>query len=68
LLDIISQDSDEYSVFPHILVTPTPASAFAQDKVDPPSGWVIAGVLVIILVAMLYQSFKKLIASLFRKK
>jgi hypothetical protein len=52
---------------PLFLVTPTPAAPQdAKIEVGPPSGWVAAGLLALLLVIMLYKSLVGLIKRLFR--
>lgn len=49
------------------LVTPTPAAPQeTKIEVGPPSGWVAAGLLALLLVIMLYKSLVGLIKRLFR--
>jgi len=51
-----------------IAVTPTPAPEYAVVPIEIPTGWVMAGFLVLLLIIMLYQNFKRFIIGLFRKK
>jgi hypothetical protein len=50
-----------------IAATPTPVPDYVKVPMEAPTGWVIAGALVVILVFMLFQSLKKWIISLLRK-
>ena len=59
------------SIQPEILVTPTPrspANPTTTLDVGPPSGWVAAGLLALLLAVMLYQSLKSLMRKIFRGK
>ncbi len=50
------------------LVTPTPGLPDATIEVGPPSGWVAAGLLILLLVIMLYQNLVKVLRRLFKRK
>lgn len=53
---------------PSIAVTPTPVPQYEVVPIEIPTGWVIAGLLALLLLVMLYQSFKRFVIGLFRKK
>jgi hypothetical protein len=50
-----------------IAATPTPVPDYVKVPMEAPTGWVMAGILVVVLVLMLFQSLKKLIISLLKK-
>jgi hypothetical protein len=52
----------------NILVTPTPAPSAPTLDVGRPSGWVAAGLLILLLAIMIYQSLKNLLKKIFRRK
>jgi hypothetical protein len=35
---------------------------------EPPTGWILAGFLLLLLIVMLYQQFKSFVKRVFRKK
>jgi hypothetical protein len=51
-----------------ILVTPTPGQPNATLEVGPPSGWVAAGLLILLLAFMLYRTLVKTLKNLLRRK
>lgn len=51
-----------------IVAAPTPTPVTPQSGTnDPPVGWVFAGILLIMLVLMLYQSIKRFVLKLLKK-
>ncbi len=50
--------------------TPPPNNPWQGELtgITPPTGWIIAGLLILILIAMIYQEIKKLVKRLIRKK
>ena len=61
----ISKSGDTTSM---IAAAPTPTPVTPQPgSMDPPVGWVFAGILLILLVMMLYQSIKRFILKLLKK-
>jgi hypothetical protein len=61
----ISNNGDTTSM---IAAAPTPPPVTPQSgSVEPPVGWVFAGILLILLVMMLYQSIKRFVLKLLKK-
>ena len=50
-----------------LATTPTPAVQTPAAQVDPPTGWVFAGIMLILLVMMLFNTIKRYILKLLKK-
>jgi hypothetical protein len=52
---------------PVIAASPTPDPSNHPTATEPPTGWVFAGILVILLIMMMYQSIKRFVLKLLKK-
>lgn len=50
-----------------IAAAPTPTLMPQSGSIEPPTGWVFAGILLILLVMMLYRSIKRFVLKLLKK-
>ena len=50
-----------------LINTPTPIPDYVKVPMNAPTGWVMAGILIIILILMLYQTLKRFVLGLVRK-
>jgi hypothetical protein len=50
-----------------IVAAPTPTPAAQSGSIEPPTGWVFAGILLILLGMMLYQSIKRFVLKILKK-
>ena len=50
-----------------LATTPTPAVQTPAAQIDPPTGWVFAGILLILLGMMLFNTIKRFVLKLLKK-
>lgn len=57
----------QVGIGPATFGTPTPIPDYIKVPIVAPTGWVMAGILIVVLTLMLFQSLKRFIISLFKK-